>query len=130
MPKPKANDWKARAIEDWNVTTFHAYLIDLNREKYGVTYTPFGKGAESKRWSTEKGQLKQAINKHGNEVTKEFIDLCFEKHRLNPQFPTLSFGFMWSYLRDNVGRAEIRVNKRKVVERTKEKQDIEGEDWF
>ena len=131
--KPKANDWQARPLEDWNVTTFHAYLIDTNKEKYGTTYAPFGNGPESRRWSTEKGQLKQAITKHGNEVVKAFIDKCFESHRFNPEYPTLSFGFMWAYLRDNVARAELDVKRSQkresVVEEVEVEQEIE-EGWF
>lgn len=132
MPRTKASDWKARAIEDWNVTTFHAYLIDRNREDYNAEYVPFGRGSIQKRWSTEKGQLKQAITKHGNEATKAFIDKCFESHRFNPDFPTLSFGFMWSYLRDNMARAEVELRKQKKREESARKsQEIEvDEEWF
>lgn len=132
MTKPKANDWQARDLEDWNVTTFHAYLIDRNRELYGIDYVPFGKGPVSKRWSTEKGQLKQAITKHGPEVVKGFIDKCFETHRFNPDFPTLSFGFMYAYLRDNLQRAEVDVRKRKQHEEAideAEPTEIDDE-WF
>lgn len=130
--KPKANDWKARDIEDWNVTTFHAYLIESNKEKYGIEYVPFGQGPISRRWSTEKGQLKQAITKHGNEIVKAFIDKCFESHRYNPEFPTLSFGFMWAYLRDTLQRAEAEVQRRQKREAIvdDEEQNDTGEDWF
>lgn len=131
MSKPKANDWQARDIADWNVTTFHAYLIDINKERYGTTYTPFGGGPESRRWATEKGQLKQAITKHGNEVTKAFIDKCFESHKFNPEYPTLSFGFMWAYLRDNIARAEVAVRKQEQRQESIEREDnVNPEGWF
>lgn len=132
MPRVKASDWKARSIEDWNVTTFHAYLIDINEEKHDVVYVPFGSGPIARRWSTEKGQLKQAITKHGPEAVKAFIDKCFETHRFNPEFPVLSFGFMWAYLRDNMARAEVELRKQKQRTEAAEASDIDevDEEWF
>lgn len=130
MTKPRANDWQARAIEEWNVTTFHAYLADRNYEEYGTEYVPFGKGPVSRRWSTEKGQLKQAINKYGNEVVLAFIDKCFETHKFNPKFPSLSFGFMWAYKRNELQRAQLELRKKKDREEAIQKETEVDEDWF
>lgn len=132
MPKTKSNDWRNRELTDWNVTTFHAYLIETNREKYGVEYLPFGSGPVSKRWATEKGQLKQAVTKHGPEVVKAFIDRCFESHRFNPDFPSLSFGFMYAYMRNELTRAEVAVAKQKEIETAIEDSDTKNidEEWF
>jgi hypothetical protein len=132
MPKIDAKDWQKRPVTDWNVTTFHAYLIDKNREQFDVDYVPFGQGPISKRWATEKGQLKNAINKFGNGVVLAFINECFEGRKLNPEFPTLSFGFMYAYMRDDLQRAEVAYKKR--VERAKAIDESEAtevdEDWF
>jgi hypothetical protein len=134
MTKPKAKDWRARPVKDWNVTTFHAFLIDKNKEEYGVDYVPFGKGPISKRWTTEKGQLKQAITKFGNEVVLSFINEAFENHRFNPDFPTLSFGFMYAYMRNDLQRAQVeyikRLERAKAIEEAEAQSDEVEEDWF
>ncbi|WP_079516579.1 hypothetical protein [Rossellomorea marisflavi] len=132
MTKISTKDWRNLPIEKWNTTTFHTYLTDLNREKFDVTYEPFGKGSVAKRWSTEKGQLKNALNKYGNEVIREYIDKCFASHSFNPEFPTLSFGFMFSYMRKELSQAEVSVSKRKIREEyAKQNENTEVDDeWF
>lgn len=132
MTKISTKDWRNLPIEKWNTTTFHAYLIDMNKEQYNVTYEPFGKGSVQKRWSLEKGQLKNAINKYGAEVIREYIDRCFASHKLNPEYPTLSFGFMFSYMRKELSQAEVAVSKRKAREEVANKnENTEVDDeWF
>lgn len=134
MPKISTKDWRKLPVSDWNVTTFHAFLIDKNKEQFGVDYVPFGKGPISKRWATEKGQLKNAINKHGNEVVLAFINECFEGRKLNPDFPTLSFGFMYAYMRDDLQRAEVayhrRVERAKAMEEAEASEENVSDDWF
>jgi hypothetical protein len=130
MAKISTKDWRNLPIADWNTTTFHEYLKDRNREAHQVDYVPFGRGPISNRWSTEKGQLKNAINKYGNEVILAFIDKCFENHKFNPAYPTLSFGFIYAYLRTELERAEVDVRKRqeraRIIEETPEVDD----EWF
>jgi hypothetical protein len=132
MAKPKANDWQARDISDWNTTTVHAYLIDINKEKYGASYLPFGKGSVKQRWSAEKGQAKHALETYGPEVVREFIDICFGKHRTTDQYPTMTFGYIFTYYRPELQQAEVKVRKRKqreeIVEAAEE-TDVDGE-WF
>lgn len=134
MAKISTKDWRKLPVKDWNVTTFHAFLIDKNKEEYGVDYVPFGKGPISKRWTTEKGQLKQAITKYGNEVVLSFINEAFENHRFNPDFPTLSFGFMYAYMRNDLQRAQVdylkRVERAKAIEEAESQAEDIEEDWF
>jgi hypothetical protein len=116
---PPASDWKARDISDWNVTTFHRYLIEKNTELFGAEYVPFGKGPISQRWRTEQGQLKNAIKTYGNVVVRAFIDRCLKTHSPSRDFPNTNFGFIYTYKRDEMARAiaEIeREGKRKVAE--------------
>jgi hypothetical protein len=130
-------DWRNLPLEKWNVTTFHVYLKDRNIEKYGVEeYVPFGRGPVGRRWSQEKGQIKWAINKYGNEVVKLFIDKCFVVHKFNPRFPVLSFGFMFTYMRDELASAEFEVKlqngDRQVKTDESDTNHAENidEDWF
>jgi hypothetical protein len=125
-------DWRNLPIEKWNTTTVHAYLIDVNKEKYGATYLPFGKGSVSQRWSAEKGQVKHALETYGPEVIREFIDICFRKHRTTKQYPTMSFGYIFTYYRPELQQAEVKVKKRKQREEVIEAvEDTEIDtDWF
>lgn len=131
-PKVSTKDWRNLPIERWNTTTVHAYLIDINKEKYGATYLPFGKGTVKQRWSTEKGQVKNALNTYGPDVIREFIDICFAKHRTTDQFPTMTFGYIFTYYRPELQQAEVRVKKRKAREEVanqNENTEVDDE-WF
>lgn len=128
MTKISTKNWRELPIEKWNTTSFHAYLIDRNLEAYGATYVPFGHGPISRRWVQEKGQIKQAIQKHGNDVVKLYIDKCFVNHKFNPQFPVLSFGFMYTYMRNELASAEVEA--RNVSENTDVPTETIDESWF
>lgn len=125
---PSTKDWRNLPLDKWNVTTFHVYLTDRNREEYDVTYVPFGQGPISKRWVQEKGQLKQAIQKYGNDVVKLYIDKCFVNHKYNAQFPVLSFGFCWTYMRNELAQAEVEAKT--VSENTDIPTTTIDESWF
>jgi hypothetical protein len=131
--KPKATDWQNRDIADYNVSTYHQLLIDKNKELYGVDYQPFGKGSVSTRYMSEKGQIKGAQGQYGNAVLKRYIEICFAKHRFNPEYPCLSFGFMFAYMRNELAQAQAEIareNKRKeAAEKQAEASDIDS-GWF
>lgn len=93
---PNAKDWKARNIEDWNVSTFHSYLADKHVELYMFDYVPW------KGWQVEKGMLKQFTTKEGNQLVKDFIDHCFSDYTPSAQYPNLSFGFMFTYMKGRI----------------------------
>lgn len=133
--KPKlapVKDWRNRDVENWNVTTFHAYLIEMNKEKYGVTYVPFGKGPVSARWRLEQGQLKNSIKQYGKPTIKRFIDICFKGRQFNPKFPTLSYGFMFAYMRTELSQAEAEETRKQRYEDAGEAIDNGNvdTDWF
>jgi hypothetical protein len=108
---PASADHATYPLEKWNTTTFHSYLAHLNAEKYGVEYVPFGKGPVSQRWRTEKGQLKNAQGQYGNAVLKRYIEICFEKHRPNTEFPCLAWGFIFAYMRNELAQAQATIAK-------------------
>jgi hypothetical protein len=129
---PPAHDWRNRDISDWNVSTFHAYLIDKNTELFSAEYVPFGKGPISRRWQTEKGQMKQAITAYGNVVLRAFIARCLKRHKPSADFPHINFGFMYAYMRDEMARAvaEIERDARRTVTDGGAPSTEEINDWL
>src|SRR5699024_8420579 len=103
---PPANDWQARAIEDWNVTTFHTYLADKHKELFGCEYVPF------RGWQAEKGMIGRLVGTRTRAGTydkatiKRFIDEGFKSYKPTPQYPGTSFGFLYSYRRNILQRLE------------------------
>ena len=108
---PHAKDWRNRNIEDWNVTTFHAYLIDLHEELFGIDYVPFA------NWQAEQGTLARLIGKQGKpgkydkELIRQFIEYTFKTYRPNPQYPGTSFGFVWKYRQQDFQRVQFSYNQ-------------------
>ena len=131
--KPNAKAWRERHIEDWNTTTFHAYLADKHKELFGIDYVPF------KGWNAEKGMIGDIIGtrtgkprKGSNEALKRFIDLTFAEYKPTAQYPGTSFGFMWTY-RKNVWQqiqAEelARESREQAVEESPTLEELS--EWF
>ena len=123
---PPAHDWQARDINDWNTTTFHAYLSDKHRELFGVDYVPF------RGWNAEKGMIGNLIGTRLKQATadkamvKRFIDETFADYKPTPQYPGTSFGFMWTY-RKNVWQRLQAESKRGQATEAKRKQ--QATDW-
>jgi hypothetical protein len=102
-------DYESVPIPEWNVSHFHAWLIAETKSRFNVDYAPFGRGTLASRWLAEKGMLKQACATYGNEVMRRFIERCLESYRPTPQYPAINFGFMYSYRRDELQRAQADV---------------------
>lgn len=92
---PPANDWKARDIEDWNATTFRAYLADRHQERFGIPYVTNNIAAEARN-------IKRMYEQYGKQVTKDFIDECLRQYRPGPNYQGITFFFMFSYMRERV----------------------------
>src|SRR5699024_9369432 len=60
---PPAKDWQAPNIDDWNTTTFHAYLSDKHEDMFGCTYAPV-RGCQA-----EKGIIGGLIGTHSTAGT-------------------------------------------------------------
>ncbi|OYD08584.1 hypothetical protein [Paludifilum halophilum] len=93
--KPKAYDWKARDISDWNTTTVRAYLKARHEEELSIPYVP-------KNFKVELGQISHMIKNYGPGTTKAFIDECFRSYTPTPKYPGLSFWFMFTYMKSAV----------------------------
>ena len=133
MVKAKIDrNYKTADISNWNVRTFHDYLTDRTKEKYGVTYQPFGQGAISNRWRTEQGQIKNAMAKYGNVIVKAFIDENIRTYTTKNAYPFISFGFMIAYKVDEFPRVEAaaaRVAERLSIAAKAHEEEVDT-DWF
>ena len=116
-----AKDWRGRAIEDWNVTTFHAYLTDKHKELFGIDYVPF------RGWVAEKGMIGDLIGtrtgkprKASNELVKRFIDVTFENYQPTPQWPGVNFGWVWTYRKTDWQRIQAESNRKAKAEKASE----------
>jgi hypothetical protein len=93
---PPAHDWRARDLADWNATTFAAYLAERHEDMFGIKYVAGNNVAR------ERAMLKRMIDEYGPDVTKRFIDACLAEYKPTPQYPGVSFAFMYSYMRARV----------------------------
>lgn len=123
---PSARDWQARHIEDWNVTTFHAYLTDKHAELFGVDYVPF------RGWTAEKGMIGNLIGTRTKKAAaekaqvKRFIDETFADYKPTREYPGTSFGFMWTYRKNVWQRIQAESKRRQATEAKREQQ---AQDW-
>ncbi|OAJ75122.1 hypothetical protein AYJ08_05755 [Brevibacillus sp. SKDU10] len=103
---PPAKSWREREVADWNTTTFTEYLRDRHAELYGLPYVP------ACGWRSEQGIIKRMIDEHGTEIVKRFIDGCFRTYKPTRQYPTLTFTFMYTYMRARVLATALREERR------------------
>jgi hypothetical protein len=121
MPKtlPKAYDWKARDIKDWNATTFRAYLRDKHQEIFGIEYTPYSV-------KTEAGMLANMKREHGPEIVKAFIDYCLRAYKPTREWPGVNFSFMYSKMRPwALPRVLQEYQRRQMMEKARERAKSE-----
>lgn len=103
-------------LEDWNVSDFHAYMIDKHIEMFGISYQPFI------NWGAEKGLLGRFVGtakKKGEvskEVAKEFIDIIFRDHKPTRKYPGVNFGSNYTHRKFLIQQAGYEVNERKERE--------------
>lgn len=130
--KASAKDWRNRNIEDYNVLTFTEYLKAVHKERFGIDYAPFGG-----TWAMEQGILGDLIGTQSrtnpkprtasNAGVKRFIDETFENYRPTAQYPGTSFGFMWTYRKQDWQRI---MAEELAEERRKERQQaVEDVDY-
>jgi hypothetical protein len=116
---PPAHDWRARNLSDWNAMTFAAYLADRHEDIFGIKYVAGNNVAR------ERAMLKRMIDEYGPDVTKRFIDACLAEYKPTPQYPGVSFTFMYSYMRARVlprVLAEVQREQAAVTTRLTEDQ--------
>lgn len=101
-----------KPVNEWNVKDMHAWLIDENARRFDAEYTPMGHGSKSQRWRMEQGMLKQALQKHGGETLKRWLDEELGNYRSTTQYPALTFGFAYSYRDRSLARVAAEEKKR------------------
>jgi hypothetical protein len=111
--KPDAKNWRERKFpEDWNVTTFRAYLSEMHEKKLGVKYvTPNIK--------MECGMIKNMKNEYGPEVLREFIDRALAQYRPTQKYPGISFPVMVRFYK---ARLIPRILKELSLQKEREQQ--------
>jgi hypothetical protein len=112
---PPATDWKERNIENWTTTTFKAYLVHLSEETFHLPYVPFKGG-----WAAEMKLLKLSIEEMGTQVLKELIEEAYKGYKPSANYPSLSFGFIYSYMKPQL---YPRILKRKQEEEETRKRE-------
>ena len=84
--------WRELPFEKWNTNTVYAYLCDKHREVQGIDYFA------SRGVTVDKKLLRDFINKHGKELTVQFIDRCLKEYKGNAKFRVCTFQFMSTYM--------------------------------
>jgi len=116
---PHANNWKERKIEDWNANTFRAYLKDKHRAEKGLPYV-------SRSVQMEAGMIKRTYEEFGKEVTKRFIDKCFELYKPLNGKNSVNFAYMYSSMRSWVLPEVLEEMQREINDtEIKEESDVD-----
>jgi hypothetical protein len=127
VSKIKTDDWRNLPIDKWNATTYRAYMKHLHQERFKIPYV-------ANNYRAEGGMIKNMQKEYGNEVTKRFVEKCFTLHKpTNPKFPGLTFGFMYSYLRERyLPLVFVELEKERLkAKRTQQAQNDEIDTgWF
>jgi hypothetical protein len=107
MAKQKLpTDWRERPLDKWNSATFRLYLYDMHQERFSIPYV-------ARSIKTEAAMCKRMIDEYGAESVKSFIDECFREYKPTPQYPSINFAFMYSFMRDRIMPKVLAENARK-----------------
>ncbi|MEH7464599.1 hypothetical protein V7166_21820 [Bacillus thuringiensis] len=92
MVKIATKDWRNLPLEKWNGTTVREYINHLNVEKFGIPAT-------TNSIRRENAMVSAMIKAEGIEAVKEFVEICVESYKGTEQYPTVNFGFMYSFMK-------------------------------
>jgi hypothetical protein len=102
-------DWRNLPLPDWSTLTVQVMIADLNRERYGVdVYIPSAGG-----YRYEQGVIKRSLTLYGADALAETIERAFTEHRVTPQYPQLTAGFLITYLLPRIMPQVLAEAKRK-----------------
>ena len=108
MAKTDTKNFKELPLEKWNSTTIREYIKFLNIERFGVPSVTFNVRQEN-------GMVSKFIKDYGIETTKAFVEECVKKYRPNPNYPTVNFATMYSYMKSyelpRVMKAQYEANR-------------------
>jgi hypothetical protein len=124
MTKISVKDWRNLPINEWNVTTFRCYLADQHENKFGIPYI-------TKNYQTEGSMLKTTIKQFGQEATKLFIDKCLDDYTPKKDYPGISYGFMYSFMRSRIMPIALSDLKRKqIIQKAEDNNDQFDDGWL
>lgn len=123
-----------KPVEKWSVKDFHNYLISEHERIFGIEYIPW------RSWGVEQGLIGNIVGTtrgrspkpgtHDKVLIKAFIDKCYASYKPTRSYPGINFGFMWSYMRQNLQKVEKeRVNKEVAATYKKESEGIDSDWW-
>jgi hypothetical protein len=123
---PHATAWSERDINDWNTTTFRQFLYDRHRELYGIDYV----GAVKR----DCGMISDMIKRYDKPTVRAFIEECFRQYKPTPQYPSLNFYFMRTYMADRVlPKVQIQLRAERLLggEETpvEKSEDLKNIEW-
>jgi hypothetical protein len=124
MNKISVKDWRNLPIESWTVTTFRQYLADQHQTKLGIAYI-------TKGYQREGSMLKSTISQFGNEATRLFIDKCLNDYVPKKDYPGISYGFMYAYVRSRIMPIVLaELKKKQAVQKTEYNDKQFDDDWL
>lgn len=132
--KISTKDWRNLPTDQWNVTSFHSFLIDETKRRFDAEYVPGGRGPKSKRWTAEKGVIKRELDRRGAAVVRKFIEICWREYYTSDpnKYPYPTFFFMCGFQDRNWTEAEREVKKAEERAEMAERSDSTQIDteWF
>ena len=123
--------YETKPIEKWNVNDFMQYFGDQHLKRFEVEYMPMGS------WAAERGLIGNTIGtqkkagKVDKAVFKRFLDICLDEYKPTRQYPGTSIGFLITYRKNVLQRAEIELRSEERVEAEQMAEvSTDISDWF
>ena len=123
--------YETKPIEKWNVNDFMQYFGDQHLERFEVEYMPMGS------WAAERGLIGNTIGtqkkagKVDKAVFKRFLDICLDEYKPTRQYPGTSIGFLITYRKNVLQRAEIELRSEERIEAEQMAEvSTDISDWF
>lgn len=92
MSKINTKDFNNLPLDKWNSTTVREYVKHLNICRFGIPAVTFNVRQEN-------GMISKFVKEYGIETTKAFVEACVKNYRPNPNYPTVNFATMYSYMK-------------------------------
>jgi hypothetical protein len=106
LAKNKAKHYSDKSLDKWNAADFGRYLADEHERIIGIPYVTRSIAAERKL-------IKTMAEQYGPQTVKTFIDRFLAEYRPTAQYPSISFFFAYSYVRERLLPQILAEQKRK-----------------
>ncbi|MFA2603652.1 hypothetical protein ABR763_01155 [Bacillus cereus] len=88
-------NWRVCPLERWNATTARSYMNELCEIRCKQPYV-------CNNILIENSMLSAFIKQYGKEALKLFIHRAFSQYKPTEEYPTLTFAFMNSYMKERL----------------------------